>query len=220
MNIAQILSNIDLTFSDYLLLAIILILLHGINVIELISIKDEVDEENRKTNLTLQSTIAFTGIIVTLLCGLIAQYLKNTWIDTGLVLFPLLFIIVWFSQQVKSSAYISLDKLHDKIAMIVENQIASYAENKGSFTLDQLHQDYKTIITADVLLRNISTFIPKRLGLRFEGLDEIFAPLKFDKNEIKHIIKKIPEIREVGLESYEYIAKENNRRGLKKYLPL
>jgi hypothetical protein len=186
-----VLNNIDLTFADYLLLAIILILLHFINVLELVSIKNPNEEVYRVGDLKFQATLTFVGILVTLFCGLIAQYQKNNWIDTVLILFPLLFIVVWFIYQPRSSNFISLGNIHERITIVIQNEISSFAERKGTFTFDDLAKEYSTIVTADILIRNFSSPLSSKMKLPLSGLTEILKPLQFNRADIAQILDNL-----------------------------
>lgn len=187
----SILNNIELSFSDYLLMAIVLILLHFINLIELVTIKNEKEEVYRIGDLKFQATFTFIGILITILCGLIAQYLRSNWIDPGMMIFPLIFIIIWFIYQPRSSRFISLGNVHDRVSIVIQNEISSFAERKGRFTLDDLAQEYTTVITADILIRNFSSPLSPNMKLPLQGLSEIMKPLQFTRDDILRILDNL-----------------------------
>jgi len=206
------LNEINLGFSDYLLLAIILVFLHLINVIELIALKSNDEEGDRTSNLKFQATIAFIGIISTIICGLISQCLKQNWIDVALILIPLLFIFTWFIHQPRSSNFISLEKVHVRVYAILQNEISSYAERKSKFTIDDLYKDYHTIITVDILLRNFTRYSNK-MNLPIAGLQELFKPLEFTKDDIEGILKNLCNKGDLILNDNYYIYKKSKKNG-------
>ena len=116
------LKRIDLDFSDYLLIAIIFAILHLITLIE-ISIVTKNKDTYILDNLKFLTTWSLSGIIITIFLGLIAEYFENSYIDTVLIVIPIIFFSVWGKFQFQYSTLIDTKNTKTRLKNIKKQNI-------------------------------------------------------------------------------------------------
>lgn len=191
-------TNIDLSFSDYLLCAIILVMFYGLNLIEYLI---EGKKAYHKTyNLKVLNAINFSGIILTIGAGLVAQYYHRSFIDSALILIPIFFIALWafFYRQYSNSLDFTFVK--SRITDIIKDELIDYAIERKGFTLEDLRNDYKAIVTLDKLIRKLSLF-EKNRPLKFivNRVEDIFTPLNFKMDDIMVILGQLVSENKLSL---------------------
>lgn len=191
------LKNIDLSLSDFLLFAIILTLFYGLNLMELLSVKNEKQDYHRTVNLKFLNAINFIGIILTVGAGIVAQYYHHEIVDTVLVFVPISFIALWafFHHQYSNSLDFSVVK--SRIKDVIKDEIIDYAIEKKEFTFIELEKDYYSVVTIDKLIRKISLIENRPVRFLVNNLEDVFTPFNFNRGDIQDILYQLSYVDHV-----------------------
>lgn len=181
---------INLSFTDYLLMAVILTLFHVINVIEVLSIKKEDQEPYYAADLRFLAGISFIGIVCTIVCGLVAQMTGGLG-DALLMLIPIAFIFFWAYNQRKFSRFMNYEKIDRRVNEEIKNIIENYAFNRGGFDLVQLEEDFKGLVMINNALGKVRYQLSRNKYIPYFLVEDIVERLSFQKGRIDVLLMEL-----------------------------
>jgi hypothetical protein len=202
----KFLSSINLPLSDYLLMAVILTLFHVINVMELLSLKKEKEDPYYGSDLRFLSTLSFSGIVVTLICGVVAQNLGGAG-DTLLMLVPVVFMLVWMYKQRRTSRLLDYERMDRHINEAIKEHLTSYAlNNKQGFDLEKLENDFRGFIIANGILKKVKKGLSRKKYIPYMLVQDIMERLTFDERRITLLLVEMCDEGDLKYQGNMYIA--------------
>jgi len=200
----KLFSNINLSFADYLLVAIILTLFHIVNVMEILSLKNEKQDPYYAADLRFLSGISFTGIVCTIICGIVAQNLSGIG-DTLLMLIPILFIFFWTYNQRRFSKLLDYEKIDLRINEEIKAHLTIYAASfPNGFDIHQLENDFKVFIIANQIFSKVKLTVSKKKSIPYFLVKDVFERLEFNEQRINTILLELCEERSLSYKNGLY----------------
>lgn len=199
---------INLSFTDYLLMAVILTLFHVINVIEVLSIKKEDQEPYYAADLRFLAGISFTGIVCTIVCGLVAQMTAGLG-DALLMLIPVSFIFFWAYNQRRFSRFINYEKIDRRVNEEIKQIIADYAFRHGEFDLVQLEEDFKGLVILNNVLGKVRYQLSRNKYIPYFLVEDIVKRLSFEKGRIGILLMELCDEKRLSFKDGLYFPGKN-----------
>ena len=185
------LSGIHLVFTDYLLMAVILTLFHIINVIEILSLKKEKEDPYYGSDLRFLSGLSFSGIVLTLVCGVVAQNLSGVG-EALLMLVPVVFMLIWMYRQRRTSRLMDYDRMDGHVNEAIKERLSSYALlNKDGFNIKKLEDDFRGFIVANGILKKVKEGLSRGKYVPYILVQDIMERLTFDERRITLLLTEM-----------------------------
>lgn len=209
---------INLEFTDYAILALLLGVLYLITAIEFhLSKASKPLGESKERSLKKSGVIAFIGIIVTLICGVAMELGLSWFIEGGLLLLPLAFILLWAGFHRKATDIIDLKEFDIHIEdyhkrrikkCLEDSQLIGLSFDEIRSTIAILDNDFLSTIYDRTFKRNsnLSFLITK------ENMNELLSPIVLTNDKIFRFLDELMMEGQVARNPEgRYLFVSNNR---------
>jgi hypothetical protein len=200
---------IDLHFTDFAILALLLAILYGLSAIEvLLSSQNGGLSELDRIDLQKASTWALLGILATLIAGISTDISSGAQtFEIATVLVPIFFVGRWAYFHLRSSRLVQIDLIRNELDNIYRGEIVGYISGLASpASIDEIYvQCAKQLHSSHITARLTSSLGVKVFTVSL-GLNEFVGDLLFTREKCERLLNGLVETRLLKREanSYQY----------------
>lgn len=188
MHEMNFLKLLDLQFSDFAILSILLAILYFVSAIEWLATRGRWNLRTTKSlELRKAASWAFVGIFSTVIAGIVADALARWSIELPLICIPLFFISYWFYFHRRSSDIVQFSLIVNHFDEEYERKIAAMLKDSdGPMRLDAIARGVSWSFGSDELLAKISHSVGG--GSLFVAIEDVAREMLPTEEKIERIL--------------------------------